>query len=296
MVGFIGEDSNIFAERMLESGYFPENLPPTFRVENLHEASLGPLGDENYLIAKTPTEPVRFNSSKRNGQRRLFSMPNPLFMVDCAKYFIKNAEAIDEHLSLSSDSCSNPEFSKDHYRPQKIDNFADFYSKRRRAFSSSRYVVKTDISRFFHSIYTHCIPWALHGKSVAKSDRKVESDTTFGNRLDFIVRQSQDGQTVGIPVGPDFSRLISEMVAVRIDRNFRDQAGADVTMLRLVDDIYIGADNLDEAYALLGMMRDAIRTMELDINETKTVVIEASKDVEEFWPVELRRSIDMYKK
>lgn len=295
MVDFIGADPNIFSERMLEAGYFPENLPPVFRIENLHEASLGPLATAEYLISKSATEPARFDATKRNGQRRTFSMPNPLFMVDCAKYFIARADEIDEHLSLSTDSCSIPVFSEVASRPQKIDSFGDFYGKRRKEFASSKYIIKTDISRFFHSIYTHCLPWALHGKAASKADRKIESETIFGNRLDFIVRQSQDGQTIGIPVGPDFSRLISEIIGVRIDLNFRERVGPEVPMLRLVDDIYIGSDNLDEAYAVLGTIRDAIRLLELDTNDSKTVVIEASKDVEPFWPVEIRRSLERYK-
>ncbi|WP_292517515.1 RNA-directed DNA polymerase [Mesorhizobium sp.] len=295
MIEFTGDDPNVFAERMLENGYIPENVPPPFRIENLHEAYLTYAASGEYITGKVPTESTRYNASKRNRQRRIFSMPNPVFMIDCVKYFIDRADQIDEHFSLSSDSCSKPVFIPSGSRALQIDSFNDFYLKRRRTFSTSRYIVKCDISRFYHSIYTHCIPWALHGKGKAKADRKVDSDSIFGNRLDFTIRQSQDGQTVGIPVGPDFSRLISEIVATRIDASFRSTAGADVPVLRLVDDIYLGADNLDEAYGLLGVMRDSIRELELDINEAKTVVIDASRDFESPWPVHIRQSIDRFK-
>lgn len=294
MADFLGKDQNIFAERMLEQGFFPENVPPAFRIENLYEAYLK-YATGDYITGKTTTESARFNASKRNKQRRLFSSPNPIFMIDCAKYFINRSEQINEHFSLSDKSCSFPAFSESTSRPIQIDNFSEFYLKRRGEFAMSRYIVKCDISRFFHSIYTHCIPWALHGKPLAKADRKHDSDTIFGNRLDFIVRQSQDGQTVGIPVGPDFSRLISEIIAVKIDTIFRSRCETSVPTLRLVDDIYIGADNLDEAHSLLGIMRDSIRELELDINENKTVIIEASKDFEAPWPVHIRQAIDRFK-
>ena len=40
----------------------------------------------------------------------------------------------------------------------------------------------------------------------------------FGNAIDFFfVRQGQDGQTIGIPVGPDTSRIISELILKLID-------------------------------------------------------------------------------
>ncbi|SNB85407.1 hypothetical protein SAMN06265338_1541 [Rhodoblastus acidophilus] len=65
-------------------------------------------------------------------------------------------------------------------------------------------------------------------------------------------------------------------------------------MLRLVDDIYIGSDNLDDANAHLSAIRDAIRAFELDINESKTVILNSSDDLEPYWPVEIRREIERY--
>lgn len=294
MAGFIGPDGNLFAERILEHGFFPENLPPVFAIENLHEASIAALGSEKYITSKKPTEAVRYNASKRNGQRRIFSTPNPIYSIDAAKFFITYADEIDEHFSISRGSCSIPKFSEIS-RALKIDSYAEFYMKRRSAFATSRYIVKTDISRFYHSLYTHCIPWAILGKENAKKDRSPESETNFGNRLDQLVRQSQDGQTVGIPVGPDSSRIVSEIVAVSIDRRFRSKSGESIPYLRLVDDIYIGADSLDEAHSHLSSVRESIRYFELDINESKTFVLDASKDVEPFWPVEIRRSLERFK-
>lgn len=291
---FVGADDELFAERMLEKGFFPENIPPVFAITNLHEASLGALASGEYISDK-PTEACRFNASKRGRQRRVFSMPNPTFMIDSSIFFVSHKVEIDEHLLSTSDSCSYPEFSEDvKGRPIQIATFSEFYRRRRQELSLSRYIVKTDISRFYQSIYTHSIPWALHGKAQSKKDRKVNSEAVFGNRLDWLLRQSQDGQTVGIPVGPDFSRIISEIVGSAIDRKFRSNHGVDAPMLRLVDDMYIGCDNLDEANGLLSGIRDAIRSFELDINENKTTILNASDDLEFFWPVTIRRELNTF--
>jgi hypothetical protein len=152
--------------------------------------------------------------------------------------------------------------------------------------------VKTDISRFFHSIYTHSIPWAVHGKAAAKRDRKPDSTSVYANKLDYLIRQSQDQQTIGIPVGPDTSRIVSELVAGAIDAEFRKQVGSDVVGVRLVDDVYIGASTLEEADNFLSAYRDAIRRFELDINESKTRIFESKRDLEPFWPVSIRREIE----
>lgn len=286
---FKGDDENAFVERMLERGYYPEALPPVFEVENLHEASIKFIPNREYLTDK-PTEHCRFNSSKRGNQRRIFSIPNPIAMFDMVTYFIQFEDHIGEHVNISTDSCSIPRFSSNGNRPFKIDSHPEFHKKRRNKLASSRFIIKTDISRFYYSIYTHALPWALHGKAASKKDRKTDSAEIFGNKLDWIMRQSQDGQTVGIPVGPDISRLVAEIIGVSIDNNFR-RAHKDAPMLRLVDDIFIGADNRDEASTYLSAIRDSIRSFELDINEAKTAILSSSEDLEPYWPVELRREI-----
>ena len=293
MVIFVGNDDNLFAERMLEAGFYPENVPPVFSITNLHEASLKAFTASEYVTDK-PTEGIRYNASKRGGQRRIFTMPNPVFMVDAAVFFTKHKNEIDEHLAFGTSSCSLPKFSPAEGRPIEIATFPEFQKRRRRDLAKSKYIVRTDISRFYHSIYTHALPWALHGKALAKKDRKPDSKTIFANRLDWILRQAQDGQTIGIPVGPDFSRVIAEIVACAIDKIFRQSLGPDIAVVRLVDDIYIGSDSLDEAHTYLGAMRDAIRTYELDINESKTSILSSSEDLEPYWPVEIRRELERY--
>jgi hypothetical protein len=75
----------------------------------------------------------------------------------------------------------------------------------------------TNISRFYHSLYTHSVAWAFHGKDVAKKDRKIDSSKVYFNRLDFILRQGQDGPTIGIPVGPDASRYVAQLLASKLN-------------------------------------------------------------------------------
>lgn len=289
-----GIDANLFAEGLLERGFYPENVPPVFRVENLHEAALPYLNSSTYTLGKVPTEPGTYSALKRGGTRRVFSLPNPTFYVDCAVFFNSKRSELFEHFNQSNDSFSVPAYSHTG-RAAKIKSHSEFHRARRRHLAASRFIVKTDISRYFHSIYTHSIPWAIHGKPNAKIDRNPDSALVFGNKLDFILRQSQDGQTIGIPVGPDVSYYISEIVGKAIDRKFREAMGDDCVYLRLVDDIYIGVDEVDLADDFLFGVRDSIRFFQLDINDSKTVVLDASSDLDPFWPVRIRKEIDQFK-
>ena len=159
--------------------------------------------------------------------------------------------------------------------------------------SAYRFVAATDVARFYHSIYTHSIPWAFHGKAVSKADRRTQSAGVFFNRADFVVRNGQDGQTVGIPVGPDMSRVFAEVIGTAIDRMFQDRLdGIDCVALRHVDDVWIGANTHADAERALSRYREAIREFELDINENKTRICSEDFTFLDFWPSEISQQIE----
>lgn len=63
--------------------------------------------------------------------------------------------------------------------------------------------VKADIVQCFPSIYTHSVPWAAHGRSIAKRHR--DDVLLWGNALDRATQGIRDGQTNGLPIGPHTS-------------------------------------------------------------------------------------------
>ena len=74
--------------------------------------------------------------------------------------------------------------------------------------------LKTDISQFYSSIYTHAIDWSVRGRGVAKANIHASG---LGPDLDKLVRNARNGQTIGLSVGPDTSWLASEVLMARID-------------------------------------------------------------------------------
>ena len=59
----------------------------------------------------------------------------------------------------------------------------------------------------------------------------------LGDKLDRLVRKGQDNQTIGIPIGPDTSRILSEIIAVGIEKKFIDLSGLEEDrVFRYVDD------------------------------------------------------------
>lgn len=288
-----GEDEKLFAQGMLERGFYPENVPPVFSVLNFYDAAKPYLNDAGFPT-KLISEPSVYNASKRGGARRNFEVPNPTFYIDSVNFLTTNFNGLFEHFDSTVDSLSVPTFYPDG-RPARITSHAEFHRVRRQKLAKSRFIVKTDISRFYHSIYTHSIPWALHGKVEAKKDREAKSKVIFGNRLDQSIRNANDGQTVGIPVGPDLSRYISEILGKAIDARFRSRYGYSCEYLRHVDDLFIGAEDSETASSLLAGIREVVRYFELDLNERKTSIVANSEDLEPFWPLRIRREIERFR-
>ena len=170
----------------------------------------------------------------------------------------------------------------------------DFESIERRLvqiLSTYRSSLKTDISRYYHTIYTHSIPWALYGKTYCKANLNTPAfKQSFGDRLDVAVRQCQQNQTMGVPVGPETSRIIGEIIGVGIEkllaqtlRNFAERA------FRYVDDINIGFDERDSVDVILSSITRAFAQFELDINIDKTVVQGVGETLSPEWLSPLRQ-------
>mgnify|MGYP000856593299 CR=1 FL=1 len=70
------------------------------------------------------------------------------------------------------------------------------------------YVLHTDISDCYGSIYTHSIAWSLHTKVTAKQRRNDRS--LIGNVIDKHLQDMAYGQTNGIPQGSVLMDFISE--------------------------------------------------------------------------------------
>ncbi|WP_157385646.1 RNA-directed DNA polymerase [Mesorhizobium sp. STM 4661] len=147
------------------------------------------------------------------------------------------------------------------------------------------YVLKTDVSRFFHSIYTHSISWAAHGKDYAKKNRSYND---FGNLLDLLVRNSQDGQTIGLPVGPDTSRVISELIGSALDVEIRKSLPRGVEAIRFVDDYIVGVPTREVGERYASLVRKILTEFELDINHRKTGVYPSGLSHLNGWKEEVR--------
>jgi Reverse transcriptase (RNA-dependent DNA polymerase) len=147
---------------------------------------------------------------------------------------------------------------------------------RRRAEILARFgrYIKTDIARFYPSVYTHTIAWALLGKEWVKEHfATARFKQSFANQLDKAVAAGQSGQTIGISIGPDTSRLLSELIATELEEIVRREIpDLDVRAVRYVDDILVGLADTETPDAILAKFSTALYEYELELNGEKTSV------------------------
>lgn len=272
---------------LLRDGYFPRELPPPFTTApfaNLIFSNVASL--PACLETKFKSNTSDHNITRVGTLRRKLGIPNPIAQYQLSKEIATNWNTLDTHIQNSKISVSKPVAIKDSGRalaPQIRPRLLPILRASRRL--GAKYLLKSDISNFYHSIYTHSIPWALHGKSLSKQNR---SPMLLGNKLDILTRSTQDDQTVGIPIGPDTSFLLSEILLASVDQVIINNLGGTPCGFRWADDFELCFSNILEAEVALNTIESALSDFELILNPRKTIIEQLPLSLDDYWAIELK--------
>ncbi|WOO97464.1 RNA-directed DNA polymerase [Micrococcus terreus] len=146
-----------------------------------------------------------------------------------------------------------------------------------------RFLAKVDITNFYGSIYTHAIPWAVHGTEKGKSAREDGSDWT--NAIDSVTRLARRKETTGISVGPGTSAVIGEIMMGAVDDRLREKGHV---FQRYIDDYFCVCPTRDRAEAFVRDVRDELSLLKLAVHPAKTKIMELPVPVRPRWMRELR--------
>lgn len=260
--------------RLLEAGYLAEELPPPFVSHSFARVRKTLLNDwtAQPTYPKFRSRPEQLTIPRYGAARRRVTIPNPVNFYRLAATISDGWIEIRDHISKSKITEFRPIL--DAEGPRSIFRLDFGIVNRRTAEILSEYdhVFKTDITRFYHSIYTHSIAWALYGKPWVKINLHTAAfKTSLGNILDIELRKGQEDQSIGIPIGPDTSRILSEIVAVGLEKELGPQlTDIDRRAVRYVDDILIGFDEDESEDQVAAALEAAMSHYELDINISKT--------------------------
>lgn len=135
------------------------------------------------------------------------------------------------------------------------------------------YIAKIDYQSCFDNIYSHTYKWLI-GKDV--NDTKDFSNSNVFTTIDRVLQNINARTSNGIIVGPEFSRMIAEILLQGIDENVQNllQMNGYVknehySVYRYVDDIYIFGINQEVIDHIITCFNDCANKYMLHFNESK---------------------------
>jgi hypothetical protein len=273
---------------ILAKGYFPAELPPCFTTTTFASACSFSSGTPKGFHRPAMAQLCNFSLAKAGNARfrRRLSLVNPINFFQIATAVASNWTALERHMQTSALSMSRAV-----YRPNKeraLSHFsysrADHVDRQAKDRGTAKALLVADISEFYHSIYTHSISWALHTKAIAKTKGRGR----LGDRLDHAIQNAQHGQTVGIPIGPDTSLVIAEVILSSLETNLRPRIPF-LRGSRFVDDFTLAFPDYASAENALAILQEELLQFELRLNPRKTSVQLLPVELEPEWVSELRK-------
>ena len=282
---------------LLDHGLFPEKIPPCFNTKGLanflesRKQCEFDFSNEVKLNRSTQKshDYMRYDSLRDTNIPRHMGIPHPeahALQVNAIKYCWTEIYSIYEK--------PVKKFSRIYPRKSKSGKIFEMsYRGDDREFLEeqeiewmigAQYVAKADIASCFHSIYTHSIAWAMHGKEISKLSNKItnpDGSISHGNMLDKFTQNTKDRQTNGILIGPHTSSVISEIILSAIDDLLQSKGYAKVT--RHIDDYAFYASNYAEAEQFLKDLASTLRKYDLSLNERKTKILSLPRPSVENW-------------
>lgn len=188
---------------LLERGFFPDELPPPFHTNDLARYRTSVSTAWTGMGTGYPNSaPGNYSVPRAQRLRRNLAIVNPIAQLLLCKLIADNWITIRRHLRNSRYCLQLPEIVTDADRAVPPPDFGLIAMKQVEIGASFDHVLISDISRFYGTLYTHAIPWALHDKGWCKRHLHTPAyNASLGNRLDVAVRKGQENQTLGIPSG-----------------------------------------------------------------------------------------------
>lgn len=136
-----------------------------------------------------------------------------------------------------------------------------------------RNFAKVDYKSCFDSIYTHAYKWCIEKNTI---DSKAAKSANTYIVIDRILQNINGRSSNGLIIGPEFSRMIAEILLQHIDmevkRNLTQSgvlAGRDYRIFRYVDDIYIFSNRQEHTDFIIKTIETVARTYLLQLNDLK---------------------------
>lgn len=230
---------------------------------------------------------VHFNNRSDLSIRRPVKKASRIMFKDALhKKLVRSNLAKSIELQKLEYECLGSFFAYEHYS-----NIYAFFESREYQNCEQKFdfMIQMDLSKCFESIYTHALAWAIFGKQAVKQyflKKRGAKIASFPDEFDSIMMDCNSGETNGIVIGPEVSRVFAEIILqcvdVRIvgvaektwksDRTRYFLHGRDFKILRYIDDYFVFCESIADFEILKKILHEQLAEFNLRINHEKTKI------------------------
>ncbi|MCZ7580116.1 MAG: RNA-directed DNA polymerase [Fimbriimonadaceae bacterium] len=290
------------------SSYFSADLPSYISFEPILRAVAAAINGASYhdFKATNPNDRPNVNYSfiaNKDGRFawRPYELMHPSIYVSLVNVICDEAnwQALTARFKQFEGGvvhcCSAPVMSVDHQSDAATQVRSWWQDVEQRSIEYSlefSHLLHTDVTDCYGSLYTHSIPWALHGFDRAKTGKG--QDNLLGDKIDSHIQAGRYGQTNGISQGSVLMDFVAELVLGFVDEsiNSKLKETQDVRILRYRDDYRIFANSDERAESILKIVSDELRLVGMRLGVSKTYssrnVVEGSVKPDKLAGIELQ--------
>ena len=259
------------------------------------------------FVSGWATAPLKFNILKGNDSLREISLMQPLSMLNIYLflelyqkellillkensifslryhkkstdlYYKKSSKKTAEYYSSSSKRIEKGALQQTgaYFKIHKFNSVSSFTGSKlwQQLNLKYKYFAKIDYKSCFDSIYTHAYKWIIE-KNVVES-KEVKNSNLYVV-VDRILQNINARSSNGVIVGPEFSRMIVEVLLQHIDvETSIELMGSNMVrnknynVYRYVDDIYIFANSSDDVDKIISVISAVSHKYLIHLNELK---------------------------
>ena len=261
------------------------------------------------------TIPYTYSILHKPNKARQLSIIHPLNQIEVVEFYEKYKDLILYYCSRSNFSMRYPNSVASYFyyrdrlhsellgkKSDPVEMFFSEYENLRTYFSYKNYtnvykfyegydyqraekkfchLVKFDVQACFDSIYTHSISWAINGGAVLYKDTFDGADKSFGEKWDILMEQMNYGETNGIVIGPEFSRIFAEVILQQIDTRVEARlkedgyrCKVDYDCYRYVDDHFFFYNEEKVRNKALKYFEEQLKTFKMSLSSEKTELLD----------------------
>ena len=168
---------------------------------------------------------------------------------------------------------------KTYFSYKKYSNIYKFYEDYRyqRAEKKFKHLIKFDLQSCFDSIYTHTISWATAGGADKVKVLPGYHGSWVGDAFDNLMQSVNARETNGIVIGPEFSRIFSEIILQYIDQKVEQELlkeklcqKSNYECYRYVDDYFLFYNDEQDRSLFMESLTKWLKEFKLQISPSKT--------------------------